>query len=319
MSQQQKIQLVLEPFDNDRLNVLCGHLDEHLKHLEKQLSIQILRRGNSFLIKGESQKAIATKSILEKMYKHTEEHQTLSPGSVHLLIKESEIPNESKYNANSIISIKSRNKSIKYKSENQAKYIKNIKEFDINFAIGPAGTGKTYLAVASAIEALDLGKIKRLIFVRPAVEAGEKLGFLPGDLVEKVNPYLRPLYDALYDILGFENVDKMIQHNIIEIAPLAFMRGRTLNDAFIILDEAQNTTTKQMKMLLTRMGFGSKIVITGDITQIDLNIGIQSGLTHAKSVLNNIDRIKFNFFNSQDIVRHHLVQEIIDAYDNYKS
>ncbi len=318
LKQQNHIQLVLEPIDNTRLNELCGQLDEHIKQIEDELSIQISRRGNSFLIKGEQKKIVSAKATLEEMYQATNNKKPLSKNNIHLILKENTATDLHKCYSDSDISIKSSKKNIKSRSHNQEKYMDNIKNFDINFAIGPAGTGKTFLAVACAVAALELGKIKRLVFVRPAVEAGEKLGFLPGDLAEKVNPYLRPLYDSLYNILGIENVDKMMQHNIIEIAPLAFMRGRTLNDSFVILDEAQNTTVDQMKMLLTRMGFGSKVAITGDITQVDLNIGIKSGLIHAREILTNIGGIKFNFFNHSDIVRHKLVQEILEEYDKNK-
>ncbi|NQY43067.1 MAG: PhoH family protein [Legionellales bacterium] len=317
MKQKNHIQLVLEPFNNLRLNELCGQFDENIKQIEKELSVQISRRGNSFIIKGDHKKIVPAKNILEKMYEDTN-NNSLSKDNIHLMIKENTHTNPQQNYFDGIISIKSSKKTIKSRSSNQQKYIDNIKDYDINFAIGPAGTGKTFLAVACAVTALELGEIKRLVFVRPAVEAGEKLGFLPGDLAEKVNPYLRPLYDSLYSILGIENVEKMMQHNIIEIAPLAFMRGRTLNDSFVILDEAQNTTIDQMKMFLTRMGFGSKVAITGDVTQVDLNMGIRSGLVHAKEILNNIDGIKFNFFNNTDIVRHKLVQEILEAYNDTK-
>ncbi len=306
--------MVLEPFDNKRLNELCGQLDTHLEQIENHLTVSISRRGNSFLIRGNQPDTLCAKKLLEQIYAVTKNNKPLSPQSIHLMLKDEST--KSTKSTSSIVTIRTKKKNIKSRSPNQANYMQNIREFDINFSIGPAGTGKTYLAVATALEALDLGSIKRLVFIRPAVEAGEKLGFLPGDLEEKVNPYLRPLYDALYDMLGVEIVEKMLHQNTIEIAPLAFMRGRTLSDAFVILDEAQNTTTEQMKMFLTRMGFGTKMVITGDITQIDLPYNVTSGLIHARDHLQNIAGLRFNTLTGKDIVRHPLVKNILEAYDN---
>ena len=313
MKKHDQLQILLEPFDNKRLNNLCGSLDNNIKIIEEKLQVNISRHGNSFLLKGHIAKIKVARDILEKLFEKSNE-KAIEEDDVHTLINEKN--SQTKLHGHRTVEVPTRKKIIKSRSPNQSLYMDNIKNNDINFAIGPAGTGKTYLAVACATEALELGLVKKIIFIRPAVEAGEKLGFLPGDMAEKVNPYLRPLYDALYDMLGFETADKLVQQNIIEIAPLAFMRGRTLSDAFIILDEGQNTTVDQMKMFLTRMGFNSKMVITGDISQIDLNIGIRSGLVHAVDILSNCPGIIFNKFEGKDIVRHPLVQEIVKAYES---
>lgn len=309
----------IEPCDNERLNILCGNLDHNLQIIEKHFNSTISRRGNIFSITADdSNNLINTEKTLYFLYKKSIDNKNIDSTYVNtILAREQALSNDELDNKTA--TIKTKYKFIKAKTANQAKYMNNIQKYDINFALGPAGTGKTYLAVACAIAALNNGEIKRLIFIRPAVEAGEKLGFLPGDMVEKVNPYLRPLYDALYDMLGNESVEKMLQNNTIEIAPLAFMRGRTLSDAFVILDEAQNTTIDQMKMFLTRMGFGSKMVITGDVTQIDLKYGVRSGLIHARDILSAVKGIKFNAFSSKDIIRHKLVQNIIQAYDEHGS
>lgn len=319
MKEYSSTKLTLEPFDNSRISALCGQLDSNLEVIGKFYNTDISYRGNVFLIKGNSNLQVQkTKHALETLYSQTKSQSYLSHNNIHLVLQE-DLDENIENTQSTHTTVKTKRKLVKSRTDNQSSYMDNIKKFDINFAIGPAGTGKTYLAVACAIEALELGLVKRVIFIRPAVEAGEKLGFLPGDMAEKVNPYLRPLYDALYDILGYDLVEKLIHKNIIEIAPLAFMRGRTLNDAFIILDEAQNTTIEQMKMFLTRMGFDSKMAITGDITQIDLQSGIKSGLIHAREILHHTKGIKFNYFRPQDIVRHKLVKEIINAYDNQVS
>jgi phosphate starvation-inducible PhoH-like protein len=306
--------LVLEPLDNGRLANLCGQFDEHLRQLERRLGVEINNRGNRFRIIGPPRSVEATSRVVRQLYAATS-HETLSPPRIHLHLQQAGIEDllEEQTQAEAVIRI--HRCVVKARGANQRRYLDNIRHFDINFGIGPAGTGKTYLAVASAVEALEAQRIRRLILVRPAVEAGERLGFLPGDIAQKVDPYLRPLYDALYEMLGFEKVVKYIERSVIEIAPLAFMRGRTLNESFIILDEAQNTTPEQMKMFLTRIGFGSTAVVTGDITQVDLPPGRKSGLRHVIDVLRNTEGISFTFFQSKDVVRHPVVARILDAYD----
>lgn len=319
-------EITLIPIDNRRLMSLCGRFDEHLRQIEKRLNVEINNRGSTFQIMGEKHLVHLAHDLINKLYAKTEQGNELTPAIVHLFLQEivhtekaqQAIPTANEPNQQSDI-IKIRKGNIKAHSKNQHLFIRNIFSNDINFGIGPAGTGKTFLAVACAVNALEEEKIKRIVLVRPAVEAGERLGFLPGDLSQKIDPYLRPLYDALYEMLGFERVTKLIERNVIELAPLAYMRGRTLNEAFIILDEAQNTTKEQMKMFLTRLGFGSKAVITGDITQIDLPRGVPSGLKHIIQILKNIPDLSFTFFESSDVVRHSLVQRIIDAYDNYEN
>ncbi|UZE97102.1 PhoH family protein [Alkalimarinus alittae] len=312
-------QFHLEPSDNHRLAALCGQFDENLKQIERRMGVAINYRGNLFKLTGDSKSIQASIEILKHLYRETDAGATLDPELIHLFIRESGLdhsePVSSIYEAYQII--KASKVQIKVRGENQLDYVRNIKTNDINFGIGPAGTGKTYLAVACAVEALKNEEVKRILLVRPAVEAGEKLGFLPGDLAQKVDPYLRPLYDALYEMLGFDQVTRLIDKNIIEIAPLAFMRGRTLNSSFIILDESQNTTREQMKMFLTRIGFGSTAVITGDITQIDLPRGTASGLKHVGNVLAGVKGIGFTHFTSKDVVRHPLVQRIVEAYDRH--
>ena len=293
---------------SEQLVNICGSLDKNLENLATNLAVDISNKGADFNIKGDNaDKAV---SVLQELLILSEK-KTIDYSDIDLSIKSLSSPNgETKS-----VTIKTSKKHIHIRSDNQQKYVNSIIENDAVFAIGPAGTGKTYLAVARAVEALENSNIKRIVLVRPAVEAGEKLGFLPGDLSEKVDPYLRPIYDALYEFIGFERVNKLIEKHVIEVAPLAFMRGRTLNESYIILDEAQNTTIPQMKMFLTRMGFGSKMVITGDVTQIDLPNPSQSGLTDAIKILQNIDQIAFCHFGAHDVVRHQLVKKIVSAYD----
>jgi len=309
--------LSLIPEDHQRLANLCGQLDEHLKLIERQLALTLANRGGQFEVTGSEAHVIAGAELLESLYQRTRDSQ-LNPAEVHLAVSEklAEIGEKSKTESGLI---QTKRMTIRPRGPNQNGYVNAIAKHDINFGIGPAGTGKTYLAVACAVAALEQDRVRRIVLVRPAVEAGEKLGFLPGDLAQKVDPYLRPLYDALYEMLGFEKVARLIEKNIIEVAPLAYMRGRTLNDAFIILDESQNTTQEQMKMFLTRIGFGSCAVITGDITQVDLPHGKRSGLAHAIEVLKDIPDISFTFFKATDVVRHRLVQKIVEAYDRDSS
>ncbi|MBK68553.1 MAG: phosphate starvation-inducible protein PhoH [Legionellales bacterium] len=311
-------ELLLEPVDNKRLSNLCGPFDKHLRQVERFLGVEINNRGNNFYVSGNPKSIAMTENLLKEMYAATEK-EPLSSEHIHLYLKSLDISDEINSEIMDEISIKTKRGLIRGRTNNQKQYLLNIKNHDVNFGIGPAGTGKTYLAVACAVAAMEQDIARRLVLVRPAVEAGEKLGFLPGDLVQKVDPYLRPLYDALYEMLGFEKVSKLIDRNVIEVAPLAFMRGRTLNEAFIILDEAQNTTIEQMKMFLTRIGFNSTAVITGDITQIDLPPGKISGLKHVIDILNNEDKISFTFFKSKDVVRHALVARILNAYEKYDS
>lgn len=313
----QTLSLTLIPDNAQRLSNLCGRLNEHIQQIETDLTLSIQQRGNVFQLSG-SEAAIANGChILESLYLATETETVLNPGMVHLALQEVRSDDSLERRENNDLLIKTPKSSVKPRSSHQKQYVKSIRQHDINFGIGPAGTGKTYLAVACAVEALQKEKVNRVLLVRPAVEAGEKLGFLPGDLAQKIDPYLRPLYDALYEMLGFEKVARLIEKSVIEVAPLAYMRGRTLNNSFIILDESQNTTTAQMKMFLTRIGFGSTAVITGDVTQIDLPKGTRSGLVHVSKVLEGIDGIGFTFFNAKDVVRHRLVQKIVEAYDEF--
>jgi len=311
--------LTLEPADNRRLASLCGQFDEHLRQLERRLHVEISNRGNRFQIVGSDQAPHRAGDVLQDLYDATSE-MPLTPERVHLYLQQAglDVQDASVDDTEQDLLIHTRRCTIKPRGGHQQDYIRNISRYDVNFGIGPAGTGKTYLAVACAVQALEHESVRRLVLVRPAVEAGERLGFLPGDLTQKVDPYLRPLYDALYEMLGFERVAKLIERNIIEIAPLAFMRGRTLNDAFVILDEAQNTTTQQMKMFLTRIGFGSTAVITGDVTQIDLPAHVKSGLMHAGKVLDGVVDIGFTHFDTRDVVRHPLVQKILNAYNRFE-
>jgi phosphate starvation-inducible PhoH-like protein len=314
--------VVLEPNDSRHLAILCGQFDQHLKQIEQRLSVCINARGNEFAISGnEEERVTAAGTLLTRLYADICQGVGLSPESLHLQLQQSGMDSMVSDGEDSGVEnlsvIRTKRAAVKPRGKNQQSYVRTISKCDINFGIGPAGTGKTYLAVACAVEALLNDRVRRILLVRPAVEAGEKLGFLPGDLSQKIDPYLRPLYDALYEMLGFETVNKYIERNIIEVAPLAFMRGRTLNNAFIILDEAQNTTREQMKMFLTRIGFGSTAVITGDATQIDLPRGSHSGLTHVMTVLDGVDGLGFTYFQARDVVRHPLVQRIVEAYDDF--
>ena len=292
-------------------------MDRHIRQVERYMGVEINNRGNSFHVSGSQKSVQLTQQLLKEMYASAET-ETLSSEGVHLHLQSMQMEDELAEDVADEVSIKTKRGMIRGRTANQKRYLSNIQDHDINFGIGPAGTGKTYLAVACAVAAMEQDRARRLVLVRPAVEAGEKLGFLPGDLVQKVDPYLRPLYDALYEMLGFEKVAKLIERNVIEVAPLAFMRGRTLNEAFIILDEAQNTTVEQMKMFLTRIGFNSTAIITGDITQVDLPTGKQSGLRHVVDILNDETGISFTFFKSKDVIRHPLVARILDAYDRHE-
>ena len=309
--------MVLEPADNSRLANLCGPMDKNLRHIERRLGVEINNRGNTFRIIGISKSVDLTEHLLKSLYEMSET-EALSPEKVHLHIQDMGVEREVEDDGDNDTNIKTKRGIIRGRSPNQRSYLRSIFDHDISFGIGPAGTGKTYLAVACAVAALEQDRARRIVLVRPAVEAGENLGFLPGDLIQKVDPYLRPLYDALYEMLGFEQVAKYIERNVIEVAPLAFMRGRTLNESFVILDEAQNTTVEQMKMFLTRIGFGSTAVITGDITQTDLPRGKDSGLRQVIDVLKEEADISFTFFTSKDIVRHPLVAKILNAYENHE-
>jgi len=310
-------EIVLQPPDNERLANLCGPLDDHLRQIERRLGVEINNRGNSFRIIGTPKSVELANRLLTDLYDSTSQ-EILSSDRVHLYLQDANLDDELESEMDVEITIKTRRGLIKGRSPNQRLYLQNIQNHDISFGIGPAGTGKTYLAVACAVAALEKDQARRMVLVRPAVEAGEKLGYLPGDMIQKVDPYLRPLYDALYEMLGFEQVNRLIEKSVIEIAPLAFMRGRTLNEAFIILDEAQNTTIEQMKMFLTRIGFGSTTVVTGDITQIDLPSGKRSGLRHVIDILSEEQGISFTFFKSRDVVRHPLVKRILDAYERFE-
>lgn len=315
--------ITLTPIDNRRLVNLCGRFDEHLRQIEQRLQVEITNRGNIFQIVGGTQQAAeCAGQVIKSLYKETGKGVELTPARVHLSLQQhgagsdmiqTEIPEKSEF------TLRTRAGEVRPRSPNQTLYVHNILTHAVNFGIGPAGTGKTFLAVACAVAALEQEKIRRILLVRPAVEAGERLGFLPGDLAQKIDPYLRPLYDALYEMLGFERVAKLLERQVIEIASLAYMRGRTLNDSFIILDEGQNTTIEQMKMFLTRLGFSSTAVITGDVTQIDLPKGRQSGLKQVTRMLQHIPGISFTFFQSSDVVRHPVVQKIIEAYEKFEA
>lgn len=327
-----KLQLVLSPIDNERQANLCGPMDDNLKTIERRLGVEISYRSNQFTILGSEKNTQAVAKLLKNLYIETADVKgksvIISDEMVHLAILEANtleqgIPDSKEAaelgsNYEKMVTIKTKRGVVKPRNGNQQSYVQNIITNDISFGIGVAGTGKTYLAVACAVDALERQEVRRILLTRPAVEAGEKLGFLPGDLSQKIDPYLRPLYDALFEMLGFERVEKLIERNVIEIAPLAYMRGRTLNDAFVILDESQNTTVEQMKMFLTRIGFNSRAVITGDITQVDLPRHQSSGLRHAIEVLQNIQGISFNFFQSKDVVRHPVVARIVEAYESHE-
>jgi phosphate starvation-inducible PhoH-like protein len=308
---EQTLDVVLVPDDQQRLANLVGQFDEHLRQIEDLLALQIKRRGNRLAITGPESAARTGAKIIEDLYKATEQ-EVLDPQRVHMAII-AQTSFDGSVPLDDLI-IHARRRNIRARGPNQIAYTRAMREFDLTFGIGPAGTGKTFLAVAAAVEALSEDLVRRLVLVRPAVEAGERLGFLPGDMSQKVDPYLRPMYDALYEMLGFDRVGKLIERHVIEIAPLAFMRGRTLNDSFVILDEAQNTTIEQMKMFLTRIGFGSRAVVTGDITQTDLPRGRESGLKHVTRVLDGVEGVAFVHFGPKDVVRHPLVQKIVAAY-----
>jgi len=322
-----QLSFTLEPNDARHLAALCGQLDSHLRQIESRLGVTVRNRSNHFTVDGPEPSANAAAALLSTLYSDVQRGIGLSPEAIHLHLQQSGLEHllhstrdsEPEEDADGVLLIRTKRASIKPRGSNQKQYVRAIARHDINFGIGPAGTGKTYLGVACAVQALMDEQVRRILLVRPAVEAGERLGFLPGDLSQKVDPYLRPLYDALYEMLGFETVTKYIERNIIEVAPLAFMRGRTLNNAFIILDEAQNTTREQMKMFLTRIGFGSTAVITGDATQIDLPRGQQSGLTHATQVLEGVEGISFTWFANKDVVRHPVVQRVVTAYDRFEA
>jgi phosphate starvation-inducible protein PhoH and related proteins len=309
---------LLEPFEARRFANLCGQFDEHLRLIEQRLSIEIRNRGNQFELIGEPQHTTSAENLLRRLYRETKGSE-LSPETVHLYLQESAVEDLANNPvAEASVALRTKKGMIRPRGLNQQRYVKEILGNDINFGIGPAGTGKTYLAVACAVDALEREQVRRILLVRPAVEAGEKLGFLPADLAQKIDPYLRPLYDALYEMLGFEYVAKLIERQVIEIAPLAYMRGRTLNNSFIILDESQNTTVEQMKMFLTRIGFGSTAVITGDVTQVDLPKGTKSGLAQVIEVLKDVPGISFTHFMPKDVVRHPLVQRIVEAYERFE-
>jgi len=314
--------VVLEPADNSRLANLCGQFDEHLRQIERRLDVEIASRGNIFRVTGRPGAAEVGGDVLLSLFAMTDKER-LDPERVHMMLQES-FMDSAEASANDasrevandeVISIQTRRKLIRPRGANQTLYMRRAREHDLAFGVGPAGTGKTYLAVAAAVDALENEQVRRIVLVRPAVEAGERLGFLPGDLSQKVDPYLRPMYDALYDMIGAERVTRLIERSVIEIAPLAFMRGRSLNESFVLLDEAQNTSIEQMKMFLTRIGFGSRAVVTGDITQIDLPSGQTSGLKNAIEVLKDVEGISFTYFTPKDVVRHELVRRIVEAYE----
>ncbi|MES1926197.1 PhoH family protein [Salinisphaera sp. T31B1] len=308
--------LELEPPDMTRLAHLCGPQDGHLRLIEKTLDVGVHNRGHLFQVEGSAPAASAAIDVLNELYAATAAGE-LTADRVHVAARTAERERDAAAEDRAVedVVIKTRLGLVRGRGPNQRRYLANLRSNDLNFGIGPAGTGKTYLAVAAAVDALETERVRRLLLVRPAVEAGERLGFLPGDLAQKIDPYLRPLYDALYEMLGFDRVGRLIERNVIEIAPLAYMRGRTLNEAFIILDEAQNTTVEQMKMFLTRIGFGSTAVVTGDMTQVDLPVAKRSGLRHAVRLLHGIEGISVTKFAARDVVRHPLVQRIVQAYD----
>ena len=311
-------EVLLEPADNPRLVELCGPLDAHLRAIEERLEVEIRRRGNRFQMIGTQGAAKRAEAVLRSLYARAQ-REPIDPERVHMALQELGMevagPQAVSQSAPDELKVRTARGMVRARGANQLEYLNHVRTHDLTFGIGPAGTGKTYLAVACAVEALQDEKVRRIVLVRPAVEAGERLGFLPGDLTQKVDPYLRPMYDALYEMMGFERVAKLIERNVIEVAPLAFMRGRSLNDSFVILDEAQNTTNEQMKMFLTRIGFGSKAVVTGDITQTDLPSAKQSGLRTVIDILRGVRGIAFTMFSSRDVVRHPLVQRIVQAYE----
>jgi phosphate starvation-inducible protein PhoH and related proteins len=303
----------LEPADNLRLANLCGPLDENLRQLESRLDVQIRRRGGNFRVVGA--RAAQAEDTLRELFDVADDAE-VTPERVHLTLSERDSGLAPADTAKDELTVRVTRGGIRARGTHQREYLAQIRSSDLTLGIGPAGTGKTYLAVACAVEALQTDRVRRIVLVRPAVEAGERLGFLPGDLTQKVDPYLRPMYDALYEMMGFDRVARFIERNVIEVAPLAFMRGRSLNDSFIILDEAQNTTPEQMKMFLTRIGFGSRAVVTGDVTQTDLPAGRQSGLSNVINILRGVEGVAFTFFDAHDVVRHPLVQRIVKAYES---
>lgn len=307
-------ELSLAPDDNRRLANLCGQFDQHLRQIEQGLDVEISNRGSQFRIEGQNDAVATARGLLKRLYAETERSE-ISPERVHIFLQESGLSDFAADAPPAGKSVKVRRGEIQARGPNQAHYLAHIETCDLCFGIGPAGTGKTYLAVAAAVAALESEQVRRIVLVRPAVEAGERLGFLPGDMSQKVDPYLRPIYDALYEMLGFEKVARLVERNVIEVAPLAFMRGRTLNEAFVILDEAQNATIEQMKMFLTRIGFGSSAVVTGDVTQTDLPSHRLSGLRNAIEILQHLPGVSFTFFDARDVVRHPLVKRIVQAYE----
>ena len=313
----------LDPDDQDRINRLCGPTNSTLKQIEEALEIKISNRGSKFKVRGNSPNTSAAETVLKGLYQKLEKKTLVPPEEIHLYLREVMNQNSStdasSNQGNEKITLKTPKTLVSPKGKNQQRYLEVISNKELVFGIGPAGTGKTYLAVAAAVNELITGKVEKVVVTRPAVEAGEKLGFLPGDLSQKVDPYLRPLYDALFQTLGFKETYKLIENNVIEIAPLAFMRGRTLNKSFIILDEGQNTTPEQMKMFLTRFGYGSKVIVTGDLTQIDLPKDITSGLIHTLDILRELEDVGLVRFSSKDVARHSLVQKIVEAYEKFKS
>ncbi|MDO6461111.1 PhoH family protein [Granulosicoccaceae sp. 1_MG-2023] len=304
----------LSPVDNDRLANLLGQFNEHIRQIESRLGVQISQRGFDFSVEGAPEAAARAQLVIEGLYEAAAS-RPLSPDTVHLHLQEAALSLIRESGDLPVEEIVTRKLTVQCRGRHQIDYVNSIRARDLTFGIGPAGTGKTYLAVACAVEALEAETVRRLVLVRPAVEAGERLGFLPGDLAQKVDPYLRPIYDALYEFLGFDRVAKLIERNVIEVAPLAYMRGRTLNHACVIMDEAQNTTVEQMKMFLTRIGYGSKAIVTGDITQVDLPNKSKSGLRHVEAILKNVEGLAFCHFAAADVVRHPLVQRIVAAYD----
>jgi len=309
-------EISLDEADNARLANFSGPMEQNLRHVEERLGVEVRRRGHQLQVFGAAGTVDNAVAVLRRMFELSAS-EAMSANRVHLCVQELGFPaaDEQARGPGGEVVVQTQRGGVRGRGANQCQYLENIHRNDLTFGIGPAGTGKTYLAVASAVEALQSGSVRRIVLVRPAVEAGERLGFLPGDLAQKVDPYLRPMYDALYEMMGFDRVARHIERQVIEVAPLAFMRGRSLNDSFIILDEAQNTTVEQMKMFLTRLGFGSRAVVTGDITQIDLPRHQRSGLRHAIEVLRGVDGIAFTFFNARDVVRHPLVQRIVQAYE----
>jgi phosphate starvation-inducible protein PhoH and related proteins len=312
-------ELSLEAADNARLANFAGPMEQNLRHVEERLGVEVRRRGHRLQVLGPPGGVDNAHAVLARMFELSA-NETMSPERVHLCVQELGFPApatevEAGGAEAAEVVVQTQRGGIRGRGANQRQYLEDISANDLTFGIGPAGTGKTYLAVASAVQALHSGAVRRIVLVRPAVEAGERLGFLPGDLAQKVDPYLRPMYDALYEMMGFDRVARSVERQVIEVAPLAFMRGRSLNDSFVILDEAQNTTVEQMKMFLTRLGFGSKAVVTGDITQIDLPRNQRSGLRHAIEVLRGVEGVAFTFFNARDVVRHPLVQRIVQAYE----